>query len=155
MKILWYWTLRGATSCASEKPVQMIHNGKKFKSSEEEAIFGVIIDNKLTFDRLISRMCQTRSALSRKSAFIFFNLRRIKTMIKSQFSYCPFIWMFCTRKSNNLINKIHERSFRIVTHDKNGNFEDLLKSNNQITVHQKNLQVLMTKVFKIMALAHQ
>ena len=57
--------------------------------------------------------------------------------------------MFCWRKSNNLINKIHERSLRIVTNDKNRNFEDLLKRNNQITVHLKNLQVLMTEVFKI------
>ena len=49
-----------------------------------------------------------------------------------------------------LINKIHDRSLRIVTSDKNSNFEDLLKSNNQITVHQRNLQLLMTEVFKIM-----
>ena len=70
-------------------------------------------------------------------------------MIKLQFSYCPLTWMFCSRKSNNLINKIHERSLRIVTNDKNSNFEDLLKSNNEITVHQRNLKVLMTEVFEI------
>ena len=29
-------------------------------------------------------------------------------MIKFQFSYCFLIWMFSSRKSNNLINKIHE-----------------------------------------------
>ena len=34
--------------------------------------------------------------------------------------------MFCSRKSNNLINKIHERSLGVVTNDKNSNFEDLL-----------------------------
>ena len=61
--------------------------------------------------------------------------------IPSQFSYSPLIWMFCSRKSNNLINKIHERSLKIVTNDKNSTFEDLLKSNNQITVPQWNLQV--------------
>ena len=49
-----------------------------------------------------------------------------------------------------LINKIHDRSLRIVTSDKNSNFEDLLKSNNQITMHQRNLQLLMTEVFEIM-----
>ena len=55
--------------------------------------------------------------------------------------------MFCSRKSNNLNYKIHERSLRIVTNDKNSNFEDLLKSNNQITVQQMNLQALKTEVF--------
>ena len=57
--------------------------------------------------------------------------------------------MFCSKKSNNLINKIHERSLRIVTNDKNSNFEELLKLNNQVTVNQRNIQVLLTKVFKI------
>ena len=70
-------------------------------------------------------------------------------MITLQFSYCPLTWMFCSTKSNNLINKIHERSLRIVTNDKNSNFEDLLKSNNEINVHQRNLKVLMTEVFEI------
>ena len=34
--------------------------------------------------------------------------------------------MFCSRKSNNLINKIHERSLGVVNNYKNSNFEDLL-----------------------------
>ena len=33
-------------------------------------------------------------------------------MVKSQFNYCPLVWMFRSRQSNNLINKIHERSVR-------------------------------------------
>ena len=36
-----------------------------------------------------------------------------KSMIKSQFNYCPLVWMFRSRQSNNLINQIHERSLRI------------------------------------------
>ena len=50
--------------------------------------------------------------------------------------------MFCSTKSYNVINKIHERS------DKNSSFEDLLKPNHQIIVHQRKVQVLMTEVFK-------
>ena len=119
-----------------------IHNGRKFKNNKEKTILGVIIDNKLTFDSHINRTCkkasQKLSALSRISAFIDLNKRQIlfQSMIKSQFSYCPLIWMFCSRKSKNLINKIHERSLRIVTNDKKSNFEDLLKSNKQTTVQR-------------------
>ena len=51
-----------------------LHNGKKFKNSKEETILGVIIDNKVTFDSHINRMCkkvgQKLSALSQISAFI-------------------------------------------------------------------------------------
>ena len=134
----------------------MIQNDTKFKNCKEETILGVIIDIKLSFDSHINRICkkagQKLSALSRISAFTDLNKRKIlfQSMIKSQFSYCPLIWMFCSRKSNNIIKKIHERSLRTVTNDKNSDFEDSLKSNNQITVHQRILQILMTEVFKIM-----
>ena len=70
-------------------------------------------------------------------------------MIKYQFSYCPLIWVFSSRKSNNLINRIHERSIRIISSDNASNFENLLEKNKEITIHQRNLQILMIEVFKI------
>ena len=75
----------------------------------------VIIDNKLAFDshtnRMCNKACQRLSEPSRISAFIDLNKREIlfQSMIKSQLSYCPLICIFCSRKSNNLINRIHER----------------------------------------------
>ena len=69
-------------------------------------------------------------------------------MIKSQFSYCPLIWMFSSRQSNNLINKVHERSLTLITNDQNNSFETLLQNDKDITVRQRNLQILMTEVYK-------
>ena len=63
-------------------------------------------------------------------------------MVKSQSSYCALVWMFCSRNANNLINKIQERSLRLITNDKTSTFEHLLQANNEVT-HQRNLQVLM------------
>ena len=59
-------------------------------------------------------------------------------MIKSQFSYCPLIWTFSGRQSNNLINKVHERSLRLIKNNQNNSFETLLQNNKDITVHQRN-----------------
>ena len=70
-------------------------------------------------------------------------------MIKSQISYCPLIWMFSSRQSNNLINKFHERSLMLVTNDENSSFETLLQNNKDITIHQRNLQIVTTEVYKI------
>ena len=70
-------------------------------------------------------------------------------MIKSQFSYCPSIWMFSSRQSNNLINKVHERSLRLITNNQNSSFETLFQNNKDITFNQKNLQILMTEVYDI------
>ena len=69
--------------------------------------------------------------------------------MKPQFSYCPLIQTPSSRKTNNLINRIHERPIRIVSGDSESNFEILLEKNNGITIHQRNLQVLITEVYKI------
>ena len=58
-------------------------------------------------------------------------------MIKSQFSYRPLIWMFSSKKSNNLINRIHERSIRIVSSDNESNFENLLEKNKEISAKKR------------------
>ena len=69
--------------------------------------------------------------------------------MKSQISYCPLIWMFSSRQSDNRINKVRESSLRLITNDENSSFETLLQNNKDITVHQRNLQILMTEVYKI------
>ena len=116
-----------------------------YKSSKEEVILGITIDNKLNFDSHIRKMCkksgQKLNALSRITTFLKKDKKSIifDAMIKSQFSYCPIIWMFSSRLSNNLINKVHERSLRLITNDQNSSFETLLQNINDITVHQRNI----------------
>ena len=67
--------------------------------------------------------------------------------IKSQFSYCPLVWMFCWRTSN-IINKLHERSLGIILNDYSRDFNILLE-NNDICNHHRNIQALLTEVFKM------
>ena len=70
-------------------------------------------------------------------------------MIKSQFNYCPLVWMFCSRQSNNLINKVHERGLRLTYRDETKDFQQILREQNKITIYQRNLQVLINEVNKI------
>ena len=49
-------------------------------------------------------------------------------MIKYRFSYCPLIWMPSSGKSNNLINKLHEGSLRIISNDKESDFQHCWKT---------------------------
>ena len=70
-------------------------------------------------------------------------------MIKSQFNYCPLVWMYCSRQSNNLINRVHERGLRLTyRNETNKEFQQILRGKNEPTIHQKNLQVPMTEVYK-------
>ena len=64
-------------------------------------------------------------------------------MIKSQFNYCPLVRIFCSRKSNNLINKVQERALRLITNDYQSSFNILLDKCNEFSVHQRNMQTLM------------
>ena len=90
------------------------------KNSKEEVILGLAIDNKLSFDNHVKNVCRKGSqktcGLSRISNYLDSKQKDIhfKEMIRSQFSYCPLIWMFYSRKSNNLIKKVHERSLAVI-----------------------------------------
>ena len=44
----------------------------------------------------------------------------------STFTYCPLMWMYCSKPANNLINKIHKRSLRVIYEMEDAKFEDLL-----------------------------
>ena len=73
----------------------------------------------------------------------------MKAFITSQFSYCPLIWMLHSRTLNNRINNIHERALRLTYKDNKSSFKQLLEKDHSVTVHQKNLQVLITEIFKV------
>ena len=57
--------------------------------------------------------------------------------------------MFHDRYLNTKLNKIHERAPRIVYKDTHADSEALLKLDNAVSVHQLNLQYLMTEIYKI------
>ena len=94
-------------------------NNLTIKNSKEVEILGIKVDNNLNFNNHIKSISrkggQKLSARLRISLDLNMKQTKIfyKSMIKSQFNYCPLVWMFCSRQSNNLINKIHEWSLRI------------------------------------------
>ena len=71
------------------------------------------------------------------------------TFFESQFSYCPLLWMFCSRKLNNKINRLHERALRVAYSDYVSSFEELLIKDGTRTIHQRNLKVLALEMYKI------
>ena len=55
--------------------------------------------------------------------------------------------MFCSRTSNNMINKIHERALRLILNYHRSGFDTLLQNNNDTCNHHKN--ILMVEIYKI------
>ena len=63
-------------------------------------------------------------------------------------NYCPIMWMYCQRKSNNIINRIHERALRIAYNDYISDFKTLIANDNSVTIHQRNIQALTLEIYK-------
>ena len=72
----------------------------------------------------------------------------MNSYMKAQFSYCPLIWMLHDRYLNAKVNKIHERPLRIVYKDTHADYEALMKLDDAVSAHQRNLQYLMTEIYK-------
>ena len=72
----------------------------------------------------------------------------MRAFVVSHFSNCPLVWMFCDRTLNQRINHVHERALRIAQKDYKHDFGFLLEQTNSVPIHIRNLQLLMTEIFK-------
>ena len=50
---------------------------------------------------------------------------------------------------NKKINHLHERALRIVCKSYTSSFENLLKRDNSVTIHHRNIQPLAIELFKV------
>ena len=73
----------------------------------------------------------------------------MNTFVICHFSYCPVVWKFHSRKLNARINRLHERALRVVHRNFDSSAEELLRRDSSTTLHQRNLQKLMTEILKV------
>ena len=97
-------------------------------NSKCEKHLGIHIVNKLTIEPHVRSLCKKASqklnAFARIASSLKFDQRKLllNAFVTSLFSYAPVVWMFHNRKSNNHINRIHERVY-------NSTVEELLAKN--------------------------
>ena len=115
-------------------------NNLAIKNSKEVEILGITLDRNMTFHTHIKNICGKAGLLtkrsvknqslprSKKKSFI------IQVNDKSQFNYCPLVWMFW--------------GLRLTYRNETKDFQQILREQNEITIHQRNLQVLMTEVYR-------
>ena len=164
-KILLQWFKVSRIKANPDKYHLLINNTKEsfqikigndtVSNSKYEKLLGVKIDHELSFNEhvlsLYKKASQKLIALSRIASCVAFDQRRLilNSFITSHFSYCAIVWIFHSRKLNERINHIHERALRIVYKDFNSSFQELLIKDNSSNIHHRNLQKLVTEIFKI------
>ena len=91
------------------------------------------------------------SALSRVVPFVNLSQKKVlfNAFFQSKFSYCPLVWMFHSATLNNKINSLHERCLRLIYNDKHSTFHELLEKDCSVSIHTRNLQFLVTEVYKL------
>ena len=109
-------------------------------SSNEERLLYILLF-KVNFDSHNTYLCkkagQKLSALARINYYLTPDQKILLliSVVKSQYSYCPLIWMFTSRYLNHTLNSFHERALRLIYNDYDLFFNRTSEDNNQKTIH--------------------
>ena len=76
------------------------------------------------------------------------------SFILTNLNYCPLIWMFCGKTTNDKFNSVHKRALRVLLNYYTSSFEELLHRKEEVTIHDKNLQKLILEVYRCMTSAN-
>ena len=131
-------------------------NGQLIPSCKHVKLLGVNIDNSLKFETHVKEICKKVN----QKVYAFGRLRPylgepkskllLNSLVMSIFSYCPLIWLFCSKFANNEINSTHKRALRTSYRDYESTFEERLDRCDTKKTHKKNLQYLMVEIYKSM-----
>ena len=65
----------------------------------------------------------------------------------SQFNYAPLLWMFCRKTVYSKIEKIHQKTLKVI-YESNDTNDNLLLQSNTVSVQQRPLRFLVTEYIK-------
>ena len=123
-------------------------------SSGCEKLFCVKIDVSLSFNNLISDLCKkaSRKTSSLGTVAPFMSFDKSKLLVNAfftlHFCYYSLIWMCYSRTNKTKINMMHERCLRIIYHDKQSLFNELLNKGSSVAIHKMNIQRPAIEMFK-------
>ena len=66
----------------------------------------------------------------------------------SNFNYGCLIWHFSSKKSQNKVEKIHERSLKFLPNDYLSSYAELLEKSTSVSMETKRLRTMVYEIFK-------
>ena len=72
----------------------------------------------------------------------------INSFIFCHFNYCPLVWLFCSKDSKQMLEKLSKRALRFALSDYSSSYDELLEKTLFTTVHIYSIRHLALEVFK-------
>ena len=130
-------------------------HGTTVKSSECVKLLGVLIDRKLTFGdhvsvlckrvgKQVNAFCRLSRHLNEKALMNIYN-----AFILSNFNYATTVWHLCGKLNTRKIEKLQERSLRIIFKDYESDYKEILKKSKASTLYLQRTKKVLIMVFKI------
>ena len=125
----------------------------EIEESRKVVLLGITVDNLSIFNEHIDNLCRTANyklhALRRIRKYLSLEKAKLlcNAFINSQFNCVPLLRMFCRKKQYLKIQKIHHKALKVV-YNSNKNYDELLRNNNEVSIHQSHLRALICEVFK-------
>ena len=88
----------------------LVCGDETLKNAKQEKVLGITLDNESNFAthllNIIKNANKKFNALTRAQNYMTTDQKKLifSSFIESQFTYCPLIWMFCTKPSLRRIN---------------------------------------------------
>ena len=114
----------------------------------------ITIDNKFTFqyhlEEKLKKANSKLAILKINQSYLSFQQNKIvlSSFVHSQLSYAPLVWMFHSKEMEHKMNIVQTKALRILYDEPDMAFIDLLKKDNAFSNHEKNIQILLTEMFK-------
>ena len=116
----------------------------------------ITFDYPLNFNSHVSIICKKAAkqinVILRLSKYLYTEIKLLifKSFIRSNFSYCPLVWHFCSKTSTDKMEKLQYRALRLVFSDFDSSYEDLLTKANMPTLQLDRTRIIAREVFKIL-----
>ena len=142
--------------CVIKEEVVIANIGNSsIRETHEVKLLSVTIDRELKFKKhvqsIYSKAGKKLNALARLCIILSFNKRKVlmNAFVIPKFASSPLIGMFVDKTLNSKINAMHFRALKIVYQDNVSIFDELLKRDNSVRVHHRNIQFLAIEMFKV------
>ena len=131
-------------------------NGVELTMESSVKLLGIELDNKLNLKKNIYNIYKKASnqlnVICRLQKFMGHKEKEaiINTFVHSNFNYGCLIWHFSSKKSQNKVEKIHERSLKFLSNDYLSSYAELLEKSTSVSMETKRLRTMVYEIFKIL-----